>query len=81
MLGIIAFIISIISVALSFFQNLLVLSFITAIAAIILAILSAYDKDVTKKEEESKDSRALEIGSIIIAAASILSYFVFTIIA
>ncbi len=80
MLGLLGFVVGIISVILSFFKNALLLSFIVAIASIIIAILSAYDKDITDKQKETKDSRALEVGTVIIAGAAIFSYFVFTII-
>lgn len=81
MLGIISFIVSIVSVIMSFFPNLLLASFAIAMVGIIIAVISAYDKDTVEKEKPSKDSRAFEMGSIIIAGATILSYYIFTIIA
>jgi heme/copper-type cytochrome/quinol oxidase subunit 2 len=82
MLGVIAFGVSIVAVIMSFFQNLMLASFAIAIIGIIIAITSAYDKDTTEaKEGAKKESRALEIGSIVISAAAIFSYFVFTILA
>lgn len=82
MLGVIAFGVSIVAVIMSFFQNLMLASFAIAIIGIIIAITSAYDKDTTEaKEGAEKESRALEIGSIVISAAAIFSYFVFTILA
>ena len=48
---------------------------------IIIAVTSAYDKDTTEaKEGAKKESRALEVGSIVISAAAIFSYFVFVIL-
>ena len=82
MVGIIAFAVSIVSVIMSFFSTLLLASFIVAMMGIILAITSIYDKDTTEaKEGAKKSSRALEVGSIVISAAAIFSYFVFTILA
>lgn len=82
MLGICAFIIGIVSAIMSFFSALRLPSFLIAILGIIIGIISAYDKDVVeKKENASKDSRALEIGTIIISGASALSYYGFLIIA
>ena len=82
MLGVIAFGVSIIAVIMSFFPQLLLSSFAIAIIGIIIAVTSAYDKDSTEaKEGTKKESRALEIGSIIISAAAIFSYFVFAILA
>ena len=82
MLGVIAFGVSIVAVIMSFFQNLMLASFAIAIIGIIIAITSAYDKDTTEaKEGAKKESRALEIGSIVISAAAIFSYFEITILA
>lgn len=82
MLGVIAFGVSIVAVIMSFFQNLMLASFAIAIIGIIIAITSAYDKDTTEaKEGAKKESRALEIGSIVVSGAAIFSYFVFTILA
>ncbi len=80
MLGIVSFIVSIVSVIMSFFHNLLLPSFAIAIVGIIIAIISTYDKDVSEKEKAEKGSRAFEMGSIIVSAATILSYFVFSIL-
>ena len=81
MLGIIAFVVSIIAVIMSFFSQLLLASFTIAMMGIIIAITSVYDKDsIEAKEGSRKESRALEVGSIIISAAAILSYFVFAIL-
>lgn len=81
MLGIIAFGVSIIAVIMSFFPQLLLASFAIAMIGIIIAITSAYDKDsIEAKEGSQKESRALEIGSIVISAAAILCYFIFTIL-
>ena len=81
MLGVIAFGVSIVAVIMSFFQNLMLASFAIAIIGIIIAITSAYDKDTTEaKEGAKKESRALEVGSIIISAAAIFSYFAFVIL-
>ena len=82
MIGVLAFSVSIIAVIMSFFKNLGLSSFAISILAIIIATISAYYKD--KKElankEMKKDSRALEVGSIIIAGTAIVSYFVFLIL-
>lgn len=82
MLGIIAFGVSIIAVIMSFFPQLLLASFAIAMIGIIIAVTSAYDKDTTEeaKEGAKKESRALEVGSIVISAAAIFSYFVFVIL-
>lgn len=84
MLGLLAFIVSIVSVVMSFFEGLGLASFALSILGIIMAVISGYDKDAVeksqKKENNSKESRALEIGAIIISGASILSYYVFLII-
>ncbi len=82
MLGLIAFGVSIVAVIMSFFSDLMLASFAIAMVAIIIAIISAYDKDtVESKEGAKKASRALELGAIIISIAAIFSYFVFTILA
>ena len=81
MLGIISFIVSIVAVIMSFFPNLILAAFAIAIIGIIIAVISAYDKDTTDKEKQVKTSRAFEVGSIIIAAAARLSYYIFAIIA
>lgn len=81
MLGIISFIVSIVAVIMSFFPNLILAAFAIAIIGIIIAVISAYDKDTTDKEKQEKTSRAFEVGSIIIAAAAALSYYIFAIIA
>mgnify|MGYP000182386826 FL=1 len=81
MLGIISFIVSIVAVIMSFFPNLILAAFAIAIMGIIIAVISAYDKDTTDKEKQVKTSRAFEVGSIIIAAAAALSYYIFAIIA
>ena len=66
----------------SFFENLRLVSFAMAILAIIIATISAYYKDKKEsKEGSAKDSRALEAGSIIIAGATCVSYYVFLLIA
>ncbi len=82
MIGIIAFAVSIIGVLFSFTSNLKICSFVLAIGSIIIAVISAYCKD--KKESvdgAKKDSRAFEVGSIIIAGATCVSYYIFMIIA
>ena len=81
MLGVIAFGVIIIAVIMSFFPQLLLASFAIAMIGIIIAVTSAYDKDTTEaKEGAKKESRALEVGSIIISAAAIFSYFAFVIL-
>lgn len=82
MIGIAAFAVSIIGSFMSFFESIKLPSFVIAILSIIIAVISAYYKD--KKEMvdgAKKDSRALEVGSIIIAGATCVSYYVFLIIA
>lgn len=82
MLGVISFAVSIVSVIMSFFANLRLASFAIAIIGIIIAVISQYDKDTVEATAgKTKDSRALEIGTVIISAATILSYFVFAILA
>ena len=54
MVGIIAFGVSIVSVIMSFFSNLLLPSFIVAMMGIILAITSLYDKDTIEAKEGAK---------------------------
>lgn len=82
MLGIISFAVSIVSVIMSFFASVRLPSFAIAMLGVVIAIISTYDKDTdeAKKEVKTKESRALEIGSVIISASAILSYFVFTIL-
>lgn len=84
MLGLLAFIVSIVAVVMSFFDGLVLASFALSILGIIMAVISGYDKDTVEKaqkeEKTKKESRALEIGAIIISGAAILSYYVFLII-
>lgn len=80
MLGIISFVVSIASVIMSFIPSVQLASFAIAMIGVIIAIISTYDKETSEKEKKDKSSRALEIGSVIISAATILSYFVFTIV-
>ena len=82
MIGIVSFITSIIAVIMSFFASVRLPSFAIAILAIIVATISAYYKDREEsKEGAKKDSRALEVGSIIIAGAAAVSYFAFLFVA
>lgn len=77
MIGVISFGISIIGVMMSFFDNLRLPAFIVAIAGIIVSVLSAYYKDEKElKDPTKKDSRALEVGAIILAGATCITYFV-----
>lgn len=82
MLGIISFAVSIVSVIMSFFASVRLPSFAIAMLGVVIAIISTYDKDTdeAKKEVKTKESRALEIGSVIVSASAILSYFVFAIL-
>lgn len=82
MIGVLAFAVSIVAVIMSFFAEIRLPSFIIAILGIIIAVISAYYKDKKETGEKAKkDSRALEVGSIIIAGATCVSYFVYLIIA
>ncbi len=83
MLGIISFAVSIISVIMSFFANIRLASFAIAMLGIVLAVISTYDKDTVEAKEETKtkQSRALEVGALVVSASAIFSYFVFTILA
>ena len=75
MLGIVAFVVSIVAAIMSFYSQLTIPSFAVAILAAIIAVVSAWDKSTS-----SKESRALEVGSVVISAATSLSFFVFTFI-
>lgn len=82
MIGLIAFAVSIIGSLMSFFDSVKLPSFIIAILGIIIAVISAYYKDKKElKDETKKDSRALEVGAIIISGATCVSYYVFLLIA
>lgn len=84
MLGIVAFVVSIVAAIMSFYSQLTIPSFAVAILAAIIAVVSAWDKSTSskdkKEETKGKESRALEVGSVIISAATSLSFFVFTFI-
>lgn len=81
MLGVFSFVVSIVSAIMALFSSLQLPSFAIAMLGIILAVISTYDKDTTETENKNKSSKALEMGSIVISGAAILSYFVFAIIA
>ncbi len=82
MLGIAAFAVSIIAVIMSYFAQVRLASFAIAILGIIIAVLSAYSKDKKESVEGAKkDSRALEVGSIIISGAACVSYYIYLLIA
>ena len=83
MIGILSFAVSIVAVILSFFADMRLASFAMAILAIIIATISAYykDKKESKDANAKKDSRALEVGSVIISGAAAVSYFVFLFLA
>lgn len=82
MIGVISFGISIIGVMMSFFDNIGLPAFIIAIVGIIVSVLSTYYKDEKElKDPSKKDSRALEVGAIILAGATCVTYFVNLIIA
>ena len=83
MIGILSFVVSIMGVILSFFADMRLASFVMAILAIIIATISAYykDKKESKDANAKKDSRALEVGAVIIAGATSVSYFVFLFLA
>jgi hypothetical protein len=84
MLGIVAFVVSIVAAIMSFYSQLTIPSFAVAILAAIIAVISAWDKSTSskdkKEETKGKESRALEVGSVVISAATSLSFFVFTFI-
>lgn len=84
MLGIVAFVVSIVAAIMSFYSQLTIPSFAVAILAAIIAVVSAWDKSTSskdkKEETKGKESRALEVGSVVISAATSLSFFVFTLI-
>lgn len=84
MLGIVAFVVSIVTAIMSFYSQLTIPSFAVAILAAIIAVVSAWDKSTSskdkKEETKGKESRALEVGSVVISAATSLSFFVFTFI-
>ena len=82
MIGVISFGISVIGVMMSFFDNIRLPAFIIAIVGIIVSVLSTYYKDEKElKDPSKKDSRALEVGAIILAGATCVTYFVNLIIA
>lgn len=80
MLGIVAFVVSIVAAIMSFYSQLTIPSFAVAILAAIIAVVSAWDKSTSskdkKEETKGKESRALEVGSVVISAATSLSFFV-----
>lgn len=84
MLGIVAFVVSIVAAIMSFYSQLTIPSFAVAILAAIIAVVSAWDKSTSskdkKEETKGKESRALEVDSVVISAATSLSFFVFTFI-
>ena len=81
MVGAVAFGISIISAMMSFFRNLGLPSFIVAILGIIVAVLSTYYKDGKEsKEGANKDSRALEVGAIILSGATCVVYYTYLLV-
>lgn len=84
MLGIVAFVVSIVAAIMSFYSQLTIPSFAVAILAAIIAVVSAWDKSTSskdkKEETKGKESRALEVGSVVISVATSLSFFVFTFI-
>lgn len=84
MLGIVAFVVSIVAAIMSFYSQLTLPSFAVAILSIVIAVVSAWDKSTLskdkKEETKGKESRALEIGSVVISAATSLSFFVFTLV-
>lgn len=82
MIGLIAFIVSIVGSVMTFAESLKFPSFIIAIGGIILAVISAYYKDKKElKDPSKKDSRALEVGAIILSGAACVSYYIYLIIA
>ena len=82
MIGLIAFIVSIIGSLMTFVEGLKFPSFIIPIPGIIIAVISAYYKDKKEiKDPATKDSRALEVGAIILSGAACVSYYIYLILA
>ncbi len=83
MIGLLSFIVGIVGVIMSFFADFRLPSYAIAILAIIIAVISAYYKDKKENSDKDakKDSRALEVGAVIISGAVCVSYYVFLIIA
>ncbi len=67
----------------SFFDSVRLPAFIIAIVGIIVSVLSAYYKDEKELKDPSKkkDSRALEVGAIILAGATCVTYYINVLIA
>ncbi len=82
MIGIMAFAVSIAASIMSFFENIRLPAFIIAIVGIIIAVISAYYKDKKESGDKAKkDSRALEVGAIILSGVTCVSYYIYMIIA
>ena len=83
MIGLLSFIVGIVGVIMSFFADFRLPFYAIAILAIIIAVISAYYKDKKENSDKDakKDSRALEVGAVIISGAVCVSYYVFLIIA
>ena len=82
MVGIMAFVISIVSTVMIFIPSVRLPAFVIAILGIIFGVIGGYEKEKEQKEKsKKKDSNALEIGSIIISGAVCLSYLVLLYIA
>ena len=82
MIGVISFGISIVGVMMSFFDSVRLPAFIIAIIGIIVAVLSTDYKDGKElKDSSKKDSRALEVGAIILAGATCVTYYINLLIA
>jgi len=80
MVGIMAFVISIVSTVMIFIPSVRLPAFVIAILGIVFGVIGGYEKDNEEKEQKEKakkkDPRALEIGAIIISGAVCLSYLI-----
>ena len=72
MMALISFIVGIIAVIMTFIEPVRLAGFAIGMIALILSIIAGYQKE----KKQSKDSPALEIGSIIISGAAVLSYLI-----
>lgn len=54
MLGIVAFVVSIVAAIMSFYSQLTIPSFAVAILAAIIAVVSAWDKSTSSKDKKKK---------------------------
>lgn len=57
MLGIVAFVVSIVAAIMSFYSQLTIPSFAVAILAAIIAVVSAWDKSTSSKDKKRRNKR------------------------